>query len=132
MIIKRIYTLFIASFVVSANAFADSLPERIDHFTKLFDHQTAIESYDIRLLQADYPTRLIMPSSMLPQTAEYPLKDIQRLYQLSKTCSGELPLSPLITEPLVFTRAMCKGTKLSDRWFSRSAVSYTHLTLPTT
>ncbi|MFA0677913.1 DUF3404 domain-containing protein, partial [Vibrio sp. 10N.222.51.A6] len=112
VIIKRTFTLLIATLSVSVNAFADSLPERIDNFTKLFDHEMAIESYDIRLLQADYPTRLIMPSSMLPQTAEYPLKDIQRLYRLSKTCSGKLPLSPLITEPLVFTRAMCKGTKL--------------------
>ncbi len=122
VIIKRTFTLLIATLSVSANAFADSLPERIDNFTKLFDHETAIESYDIRVLQADYPTRLIMPSSMLPQTAEYPLTDIQRLYQLSKTCGGKLPLSPLITEPLVFTRAMCKGTKLSDRWFSRSGL----------
>ncbi|MGF1754685.1 sensor histidine kinase [Vibrio makurazakiensis] len=108
--------------MVSANAFADSLPERIDNFSKLFNVNSAVESYDIRILQADYPTKLLMPSSMLPQTAKYPLKDIQRLYQLSKTCSGKLPLSPLITEPLVFTRALCKGTKLGTRWFSRSGL----------
>ena len=122
MTIKQTLSIITLSFFASATAFADSLPERIDHFTKLFDHETAVESYDIRVLQADYPTSLIMPSAMLPQTAKYPLKDIQRLYQLSKTCSGKLPLSPLITEPLVFTRAMCKGTVLSDRWFSRSGL----------
>ncbi|NOH96968.1 sensor histidine kinase VxrA [Vibrio sp. 99-70-13A1] len=122
MTIKTILSFISVSLLISANSFADSLPERIDNFTKLFDHQTAIDSYDIRVLQSDYPNKLITPSSMLPQTAKYPLKDIQRLYQLSKTCSGKLPLSPLITEPLVFTRALCKGTKLSVRWFSRSGL----------
>ena len=59
---------------------------------------------------------------MLPQTADYPLKDIQQLYRLANTCRGKLPLSPLITEPLVFTRALCKGTQLTPRWFSRSGL----------
>ena len=59
---------------------------------------------------------------MLPQTSAYPLKDVQRLYRLAQNCTGKLPLSPLITEPLVFTRAMCKGNKLSEKWFARSAL----------
>ena len=108
--------------LLSANAYADSLPERIDNFSNQFLPENAVESYDIRILQADFPTKLLTPASMLPQTAKYPLKDIQRLYQLSKSCSGKLPLSPLITEPLVFTRALCKGTKLGTRWFSRSGL----------
>ncbi|GAA5646884.1 MULTISPECIES: sensor histidine kinase VxrA [Vibrio] len=101
---------------------ADSLPERIDKFVDLFDTSSATVSYDIRVIQTEYPTRLITPESMLPQTSQYPLKDIQQLYQLAKTCTGKLPLSPLITEPLVFTRAICKGTKLSTRWFARSGL----------
>jgi signal transduction histidine kinase len=59
---------------------------------------------------------------MLPQTSAYPLRDVQRLYSLAQNCTGKLPLSPLITEPLVFTRAMCKGNKLSEKWFARSAL----------
>jgi two-component sensor histidine kinase len=108
--------------VISAPVVADSLPERIDTFTELFDYEFANKGYDIRIIQSNYPTKLISPDSMLPQTADYPLKDIQQLYRLANTCRGKLPLSPLITEPLVFTRAVCKGTRLSWRWFSRSGL----------
>nr|WP_221073091.1 sensor histidine kinase VxrA [Vibrio alfacsensis] len=108
--------------LISVSAFADSLPERIDTFTELFNYEQALKSYDIRILQSNYPTKLLSPDSMLPQTADYPLKDIQQLYRLANTCRGKLPLSPLITEPLVFTRALCKGTKLTPRWFSRSGL----------
>lgn len=106
----------------SASVFADSLPERIDTFIDSFEKSDAIVVYDIRNLQSDYPTRLLTPESMLPQTSAYPLRDIQRLYKLSKTCTGKLPLSPLVTEPLVFTRAMCKGNSLSSKWFARSSL----------
>ena len=122
MTIKRNKIFSALLILLSANAYADSLPERIDNFSNQFLPENAVESYDIRILQADFPTKLLTPASMLPQTAKYPLKDIQRLYQLSKSCSGKLPLSPLITEPLVFTRALCKGTKLGTRWFSRSGL----------
>jgi len=108
--------------VLSGSASAESLPERIDRFVDLFDQEQATVSYDIRSLQSDYPTRLLTPESMLPQTSAYPLKDVQRLYKLAQNCTGKLPLSPLITEPLVFTRAMCKGNKLSEKWFARSAL----------
>ncbi|NOI13819.1 sensor histidine kinase VxrA [Vibrio hepatarius] len=106
--------------VVSAQA--NSLPERIDTFMDSFDESDSIVSYDIRNLQSDYPTRLLTPESMLPQTSVYPLRDIQRLYSLAQSCTGKLPLSPLVTEPLVFTRAMCNGNKLSEKWFARSAL----------
>ncbi len=106
----------------SASAFSDSLPERIDTFTELFKQEAALKSYDIRILQSNYPTKLLAPDSLLPKTSDYPLKDIQQLYSLAKTCRGQLPLSPLITEPLVFTRAICKGTELTPRWFSRSGL----------
>nr|7KB3_A Chain A, Sensor histidine kinase [Vibrio cholerae O1 biovar El Tor str. N16961]7KB3_B Chain B, Sensor histidine kinase [Vibrio cholerae O1 biovar El Tor str. N16961]7KB3_C Chain C, Sensor histidine kinase [Vibrio cholerae O1 biovar El Tor str. N16961]7KB3_D Chain D, Sensor histidine kinase [Vibrio cholerae O1 biovar El Tor str. N16961] len=101
---------------------ADSLPERIDLFVSLFDYNSATTSYDIRSIQTDFPTRLLTPDSMLPQTSEYPLKDIQLLYKLAQSCTGKLPLSPLITEPLVFTRSLCKGSSLSPRWFARSGL----------
>nr|WP_241210349.1 sensor histidine kinase VxrA [Vibrio ichthyoenteri] len=119
MIIK---SLLIPLSAISWSANADSLPERIDKFVNLFKTSEASVSYDIRVLQSDYPTRLLTPESMLPQTSSYPLKDIQRLYQLSVTCTGKLPLSPLVTEPLVFTRAMCKNNTLSPTWFARSGL----------
>ncbi|MBE4573265.1 histidine kinase [Vibrio navarrensis] len=119
---KRLFSLIISLLILPQIALADSLPERIDRFSELFDFNSAVKSYDIRDMQSTFPTRLLSPESMQPQTASYPLKDIQQLYQLSKTCNGKLPLSPLITEPLVFTRAMCKGSKLTSRWFSRSAL----------
>ncbi len=109
-----------ASTLISGAVFADPLPERIDTFQELFNYSNTAISYDIRILQSTYPTKLLSPDSMLPQTASYPLKDIQQLFRLSKTCRGKLPLSPLITEPLVFTRTMCKNGKLPLRWFSRS------------
>ncbi|MDN3699330.1 sensor histidine kinase [Vibrio clamense] len=120
MIKKISYSLLLLLTLFSANALADSLPERIENFADQFDYESATQFYDIRVLQSDYPTKLLAPESMLPQTAKYPLKDIQQLYRLAETCNGKLPLSPLITEPLVFTRSMCKGTPLSSRWFSRS------------
>ncbi|MCG9685034.1 sensor histidine kinase [Vibrio sp. Isolate23] len=116
----NILTVCTAALSFSANA--DSLPERIDQFVDSFSQDQFSASYDIRIIQSDYPTRLITPDSMLPQTSSYPLKDIQRLYQLAQNCTGKLPLSPLITEPLVFTRAVCKGTKLSEKWFARSGL----------
>ncbi|NVD07891.1 DUF3404 domain-containing protein [Vibrio sp. JPW-9-11-11] len=122
MIKTTITALILSSAVFSTTVRAESLPERIDKFVDLFDQADATASYDIRSLQSDYPTRLLTPQSMLPQTSSYPLKDIQRLYQLAQNCTGKLPLSPLITEPLVFTRALCKGNTLSDKWFARSAL----------
>ncbi|MGL6027913.1 MAG: DUF3404 domain-containing protein, partial [Vibrio sp.] len=108
--------------ILPSTVYADSLPERIDLFVSLFDYHAAITSYDIRSIQTDFPTRLLTPDSMLPQTSEYPLKDIQQLYKLAQNCTGKLPLSPLITEPLVFTRSLCKGSSLSPRWFARSGL----------
>lgn len=97
--------LTVCTAIFSFSASANSLPERIDKFVDSFSKDQFSASYDIRIMQSDYPTRLITPDSMLPQTSSYPLRDIQRLYQLAQNCTGKLPLSPLITEPLVFTRA---------------------------
>lgn len=100
----------------------DSLPGKVSQFVDLFDYTQASYVYDIRILQADYPTKLLTPETMLPQTAEYPLKDMRRLFRLAKNCSGKLPLSPLVTEPLIFVRAICRGTPLPEKWFSRSGM----------
>ncbi len=110
-------------YLLSSGAWADeSLPEKVESFINLFDYTQASYVYDIRVVQADFPTRLIVQESMLPQTARYPLKDIQQLYSLSEKCSGKLPLSPLVTEPLSFIRALCRGTSLPEKWFSRSGM----------
>ncbi|XHF83325.1 sensor histidine kinase VxrA [Vibrio sp. HN007] len=101
---------------------ADTLPERINTFVDLFEKVEPKKQYDIRVLQTDFPTKLISPEFMLPQTGKYPLKDIQQLYSLSQNCSGKLPLSPKVTEPLVFIRALCKGTPLSKKWFARTGL----------
>ncbi|WP_428800332.1 sensor histidine kinase VxrA [Vibrio kyushuensis] len=122
MIKRALYLSLFSLAFVTRSVLADSLPERIDNFVSYFNFNDAIASYDIRVIQAEYPTRLITPDSLLPRTAEYPLRDIQKLYQLSLSCTGKLPLSPLITEPLVFTRAVCKDTNLSVRWFARSGL----------
>ncbi|MCG6442118.1 DUF3404 domain-containing protein, partial [Vibrio parahaemolyticus] len=91
--IKKLCLSLLLSVNLVPSALADSLPERIDFFTELFDYDSASKTYDIRDLQSSFPTKLLSPDSMLPQTANYPLKDIQQLYQLSKTCNGKLPLS---------------------------------------
>ncbi|KOO09382.1 histidine kinase [Vibrio hepatarius] len=122
MIKAALKLVFVCFSMGVASAQANSLPERIDTFMDSFDESDSIVSYDIRNLQSDYPTRLLTPESMLPQTSVYPLRDIQRLYSLAQSCTGKLPLSPLVTEPLVFTRAMCNGNKLSEKWFARSAL----------
>jgi len=119
MIIK-LFVVAVALF--TSSVYADSLPGRIDNFVSIFKFSDATVSYDIRKIESEYPNRLLTPDAMLPQTSTYPLKDIQQLYHLSQTCTGVLPLSPLITEPLAFTRALCKGTKLAKKWFARSSL----------
>lgn len=80
-------TLVVVGLFTTSSSYADSLPERIDLFVSLFDYKSAAVSYDIRGIQNDYPTRLLTPDSMLPQTSAYPLKDIQQLYSLAQTCT---------------------------------------------
>ncbi|MBF9002630.1 sensor histidine kinase VxrA [Vibrio nitrifigilis] len=122
--LRKAITITIATVgtLFSAYTHADSLPERIDLFVSLFDYDSAVVTYNIDKLQANYPESLISPESMLPQTTKYPLTAIQRLYKLSKGCSGKLPYNPLVTEPLSFVRAVCNGTKLRPSWFARSGL----------
>jgi two-component sensor histidine kinase len=116
------FVFLIHALLFSATTLANTLPQKIEQLAELFDYTSAVAFYDIQVIQADYPNQLISPHSMLPQTADYPLKDIQILYRLANTCTGPLPLSPLTTEPLVFTRAICKGTVLPNKWFARSGL----------
>lgn len=114
------YTVLLLWVFISPVVLASTLPERVEKFLSLFDYKATIAVYDIRMIQSDYPTQLLTPESMYPQTFKYPLKDIQQLYKLSQTCEGKLPLNSLISEPLVFVRALCKKTPLPIKWFSRS------------
>ncbi len=116
------FLVFILLLIAPLKAQGTTLPERIDSFVNSFDSTTEVEAYDIRNLQTDFPAKLLAPEYMLPQTSQYPLKDIQQLYHLSKECTGKLPLSPLVTEPLVFVRALCRGTPLPKRWFARTGL----------
>ncbi|ORT52537.1 histidine kinase (plasmid) [Vibrio sp. qd031] len=99
-----------------------SMPQKLETLMELFNYEQAIESYDIHVIQSQFPTHLISPESLLPQTSNYPLKDLQKLYSLAQKCTGRLPMSPLTTEALVFTRALCNGTDLPERWFARSGL----------
>ncbi|WP_443088753.1 sensor histidine kinase VxrA [Vibrio sp. SCSIO 43137] len=114
--------IFLTLVLAHFSASGATLPERLAGFINLFDESSATEKYDIRVLQTDFPTKLIAPEYMLPQTSRYPLKDLQQLYRLAKSCSGKLPLSPLVTEPLVFIRALCNNTPLSVKWFARTGL----------
>nr|WP_261875391.1 sensor histidine kinase VxrA [Vibrio rarus] len=116
----RILLIFISLLAVSPVSVAKTLPQRLDSLVGLFVFEEAKDVYDMQVIQADFPTALIDPNSMLPQTSKYPLKDIQLLYRLEQNCKGKLPLSPAVTEPLVFTRAMCRGTQLPLKWFARA------------
>lgn len=114
--------LILSMTVVAGAANANTLPDRIEQFKKSFDNNQATAVYDLRVIQTDFPTSLLSPDSLIPQTAKYPLQDMQRLYKLATTCKGKYPLSPLVTEPLVFSRALCNGTNLPIKWFIRSGM----------
>ncbi len=101
---------------------ADTLPQKIEQFRDRFNQSASTVSYDIRLIQGDFPTSLLTPDTMLPQTSSYPFKYIKQLYLAAKICKGPWPVSPLVTDPLVFTRAMCNNTKLHTKWFIRSGM----------
>lgn len=118
----RNFSYFILIALMPFKVVATTLPERISNFTERFDYSQATVNYDVRVLQTDFPTKLMSPEFMLPQTAKYPLKDIQQVYKLSQSCTGKLPLSPLVTVPLVFVRAICRGTPLNTKWFARSGL----------
>ncbi|PSW05369.1 sensor histidine kinase VxrA [Photobacterium lipolyticum] len=115
------YALLILLIVSGACYAADlSLPDRLSAVRSDLFKSDPLATYDFRQLQSLYPTPLLLPSSLLPQSANYPLKSIKHLYQNSLTCKGPWPVSPLVTQPVVFTRALCNDTLLPKGWFIRS------------
>ncbi len=115
------YVLLMSLFL-SSTSFADSmsLPERLSSIRGDLLKTEPLATYDIRQLQSRYPTPLLLPSSLLPQSAKYPLKALRQLYKQSLVCKGPWPVSPLVTQPVVFVRAMCFGTPLPRGWFVRA------------
>lgn len=119
MRLRLIVLLLISSFSISVMG-ATGLPEKIQSFRQSFDPSLAVAIYPIKQIQKDYPPSLLLQESLLPQTGEYPLKSLRQLYTYSQTCKSKLPLSPLMTEPLSFARALCANRKLPIQWFVNS------------
>lgn len=105
------------SLFLSSTSFADSmsLPERLSSIRGDLLKTEPLATYDIRQLQSRYPTPLLLPSSLLPQSAKYPLKALRQLYKQSLVCKGPWPVSPLVTQPVVFVRAMCFRYTVTSR-----------------
>ena len=115
------FVLLISLLLAGTNtASAENLPERLNGVRAELLASEAVATYDFRQLQGQFPTQLLLPSSLLPQSATYPLKSLQRLYNSSLTCKGPWPVTPLLTQPLVFTRAICNNTVLPIGWFARA------------
>ncbi|MGB7997737.1 MAG: DUF3404 domain-containing protein, partial [Photobacterium halotolerans] len=104
------YVLIISIlFTGSLKAETESLPDRMSAARAELLSSKPLATYDFRQLQSRYPTPLLLPSSLLPQSAKYPLSALRHLYQNAETCKGPWPVSPLVTHPVVFTRAMCNS-----------------------
>ncbi|SKA60162.1 DUF3404 domain-containing protein [Enterovibrio nigricans] len=115
---KLIAALFL---IVHMPAWANaSFPEQLNKFRSSLLHEKPIAEYSLNAIHSEYPKALLISDSLLPQSTKYPLKDLKRLYQAAQKCAGPWPVSPLVTDPLVFTRAMCFNTRLPSVWFSRS------------
>jgi len=101
-------------------ASADNIPERMNAVRSELLNSEPLATYDFRQLQSRFPNPLLLPSSLLPQSAAYPLKSLKRLYKNAINCKGPWPVSPLVTHPVVFIRAICNNTVLPKGWFVRS------------
>ncbi|KJF96207.1 histidine kinase [Photobacterium angustum] len=117
---KTYVLLFSLLFTTASHAEGVSLPERLAAVRTDLLESEPVSTYDFRKLQSTYPSPLLLPSSLLPQTKEYPLSALRQLYQNSLTCKGPWPYSPSVTQPVVFTRAICNKTTLPKGWFVRS------------
>lgn len=117
----KTYVLVFSLFFSSASfAEAQTFPERLNAVRSDLLKHKPLATYDFRKLQSLYPGPLLIPETLLPQTNEYPLNALRQLYHNSLNCKGPWPLSPLVTQPVVFTRAICFKTKLPSSWFVRS------------
>ncbi|WP_318520912.1 sensor histidine kinase VxrA [Photobacterium leiognathi] len=117
---KTYVLLFTVAFSAASYADGISLPERLAAVRAELLESKPVASYDFRKFQSNYPSPLLLSSSLLPQTKKYPLSALRQLYQNSLTCKGPWPYSPLVTQPVVFTRAICNKTILPPGWFIRS------------
>ncbi|UXI04079.1 sensor histidine kinase VxrA [Photobacterium sp. TY1-4] len=110
------------SLLISGGSLAstDTLSDRIDAVRSELLNSEPLATYDFRQLQSQFPNPLLLPSSLLPQSSAYPLKSLRRLYANAISCKGPWPVSPLVTHPVVFTRAICNNTILPKGWFVRS------------
>ncbi|UTV30055.1 sensor histidine kinase VxrA [Photobacterium atrarenae] len=117
---KKYALLF--SLLISGGSLAstDTLSDRIDAVRSELLNSEPLATYDFRQLQSRFPNPLLLPSSLLPQSSAYPLKSLRRLYANAISCKGPWPVSPLVTHPVVFTRAICNNTNLPRGWFVRS------------
>ena len=117
----KTYVLALSLFFSAASfAEAQTFPERLNAVRSDLLKHKSLAAYDFRKLQSSYPGPLLEPETLLPQTDEYPLNALRQLYHNSLNCKGPWPLSPLVTQPVVFTRAICFKTTLPPSWFVRS------------
>ncbi len=104
----------------SIQTLASTVPERLSLLKEDFSVEHNIAEYDFRQFQVNYPEVLLLPEYQLPQTAQYPILQLQRLYDNAQSCKGPWPVNPLLTQPVVFTRALCNQTVLPIGWFGRA------------
>ncbi|OOF23153.1 histidine kinase [Salinivibrio sp. IB872] len=116
----RILLLMTLALMALPTSAASSFSEQMTAFRAQLLLADPVARYNLIGINRAFPKVLLSPDSLLPQTANYPLKDIRRLYQAAQKCQGPWPVHPKVTEPLVFTRAMCNHTQLPVAWFSRS------------
>ncbi|MCW8329375.1 sensor histidine kinase [Photobacterium sp. SDRW27] len=117
---KKYVLLISLLFSGVSHASVENLPDRLDAVRSELLNSEPLATYDFRQLQSRFPNPLLLPSSLLPQSASYPLKSLKRLYSNAVSCKGPWPVSPLVTHPVVFTRAICNNTVLPKGWFVRS------------
>lgn len=116
----RTFLLLLLSLLSGPALAAVSFPEQFNAFRGELLAEQPVDTYALNAIHSEYPKPLLTIESLLPQSANYPLKDLKRLYQSAQKCKGPWPVSPLVTDPLVFTRALCFNTQLPSVWFSRS------------
>ena len=63
MLYQRLFIFILMMVSFSSNA--ASLANKIDSFKKEFQKKDAVEIYDIRLIQKEYPTVLLSPDTFL-------------------------------------------------------------------
>ncbi|UJF17317.1 sensor histidine kinase [Vibrio sp. SS-MA-C1-2] len=99
---------------------AINIPQQLEQLRLELINSSSLASYNKNNIERDYPPQLLLPDSMLPQTDKYPLRALIQLYKNSETCDGPWPVTPLLTQPLVFTQATCAQRQLPIGWFARS------------